>query len=536
MPSVILRWVKMFASETLADGLTTLHSTLAALGAATVILSIALDPFFQQIVTYPSRPLHVPSGAIARSIRYDAGLQPMTQGKNTIIEFDDVMQASLETLTFGKSPAGLQSPVSCPTQNCTFEPFDTIGVCSACADIKELLVYTCLEENAKWYPVTASYYSNSPYDDAPVWPNVTSCGYFLNSTMPKDDLFGPRLMSGYNIFANGTRDETLLMRALPMVSFWTTESFWGGSLRFKKVHDPLFSFLLVGTPSGYAGVQRNDTPEAHECILRWCVKSITPLFRDGQFIETITSEHYNDTNVAYPWTLDVSSDLGVRREDVRIQTPNQGTSFSIENQTVLSTFAGWQDTVPFYLTKSKVDAPPIHRFSSAGGKSDPYTRQMEFNPWFDSHGSVPEFVADLATAMTNVVRLSKSSERVAGSLIVHESFVRTRWEWLSLPLILLMMTLYLLIATISQQQGEAGGGVGTWKTSGLATLLHGPDEPTRAAMQTRTSLADVRLRARELTVVLNPGKGIRLSMSRSLPASPSKSFEFDGIQKATQSW
>jgi len=458
----------------------------------------------------------------------------MTQGNNTIIEFDDVMQASLETLTFGKSPAGLQSPVSCPTQNCTFEPFDTVGVCSACADIRELLVFTCLEENAKWYPSTTAEYSNSPYGDAPVWPNVTSCGYFLNSTMPRDDLFGPRLMSGFNIFANGTTDETLLMRTLPMVSFWSTESFWGGSLRFKEVRDPLFDFLIVGTSSGYAGVQRNDTPEAYECMLRWCVKSITPLFRDGQFFETISSEHYNDTNVAYPWILDVSSDLGVRREDVRIQPPNGSTVFSIDNRTVLSTFAGWQDTVPFYLTKSRIDAPPIHRFSSQGAKSDPYTRQMEFNPWLESRGSVPAFVADLATAMTNVVRLSKSSERVAGSLIVHESFVRTRWEWVSLPLMLLLLTLYLLVATILQQLENTGGGIGTWKTSGLATLLHGLDEPTRTTMQTRTSLANVRLRARDLMVMLEPGKGIRLTMSRSLPSSPSQCFEFDRIQKGTR--
>ena len=55
------------------------------------------------------------------------------------------------------------------------------------------------------------------------------------------------------------------------------------------------------------------------------------------------------------------------------------------------------------------------------------------------------------------------------------TIISARYEWLTLPIALVLLTLVLLLATIIKSQRH---GIHAWKSSSLA-LLSGPDQGTR---------------------------------------------------------
>src|SRR3989440_5856101 len=107
-----------------------LHRQMAASIAALItIIALAIDPFTQQIIDYYSQPLTVfdRQAGIPRTNNFteaggiDTGL-PITQ--------------SLYNGIFSSGQVGDANPsFDCPTGNCTFEPYYTVGICSGCNDI-----------------------------------------------------------------------------------------------------------------------------------------------------------------------------------------------------------------------------------------------------------------------------------------------------------------------------------------------------------------------------------------------------------------
>lgn len=77
-------------------------------------------------------------------------------------------------------------PVSCPTSNCNWPSYETLGVCSACMDVSNLLEYACISSRIDWTSNLTGGYTESTY------PNGTMCGYFINGT---SDF--PVLVTGY---------------------------------------------------------------------------------------------------------------------------------------------------------------------------------------------------------------------------------------------------------------------------------------------------------------------------------------------------
>jgi hypothetical protein len=143
---------------------------------------------------------------------------------------------------------------NCPTSNCTWEPFDTLAVCSRCQDMSQDLQWGCATGPADWLSnVTLA-------DDS--YPNVTACGYWFYQDGETV------LMSGHVISADGTPGEALETRIFPLTNPnpFSRQPIFGGSLNFKDVRNPILDFLVTGTPSGSAGVYANRTPTLNECV------------------------------------------------------------------------------------------------------------------------------------------------------------------------------------------------------------------------------------------------------------------------------
>ena len=101
------------------------------------------------------------------------------------------------------------------------------------------------------------------------------CGYFVNVTSAT-----PILMSGYLVNANdSSQGEALLTRALPLVTVPYRLPLWGGSINFKNIRNPTVDFLLVSAANGSAGVYRNETPVAQECVFHGVSRQCNPPFK-----------------------------------------------------------------------------------------------------------------------------------------------------------------------------------------------------------------------------------------------------------------
>ena len=121
--------------------------------------------------------------------------------------------------------------------------------------------------------------------------------------------------------------------------------------------------------------------------------------------------------------------------------------------------------------------------------------------------------------MTNVVRSSSSNVLAQGDAFSRENYVKVRWEWLTLPLGLLFISLIFLGATVAKSAVERDR-VGVWKTSAYATLLYGLPDEMQQKITRSSSTGTPRAKAKELKVRLQGNHGWRVSGNLFSPFTP----------------
>lgn len=109
--------------------------SLATFGAAIVVLLLVFDPFVQQITKYPTQSAPISDGtgvAVTKRLKHFVPDVTLIQWNLAyawgIWSEDNLFQAN------------------CPSGNCTWPVFRSIGVCSKCADITTSLALNCHKE------------------------------------------------------------------------------------------------------------------------------------------------------------------------------------------------------------------------------------------------------------------------------------------------------------------------------------------------------------------------------------------------------
>ena len=69
----------------------------------------------------------------------------LTDGQD-VLGPDPLMKAAVFSFMLDNGTDKGVSPL-CPSEDCSWEPFDTLAMCSACADVSSLLTLACLEES-----------------------------------------------------------------------------------------------------------------------------------------------------------------------------------------------------------------------------------------------------------------------------------------------------------------------------------------------------------------------------------------------------
>ena len=182
-----------------------------------------MEPFFQQIVLYPlehrilhSTVSHLPRGSSYTSVQAtDETGEPVAEYAMQQAVYGSLFLGSLKTMT-----------ASCTSGNCTWPPFQTLGVCNRCADVSALIQQSEVP-NPDWI------------SDEDINVPKTKTSYHipngLNVTLPNRVLYSePAIVN-----ANGST----VLTQLPMINFTI------------------------------ANMSIMSTEKAYECNVHWCVKT-----------------------------------------------------------------------------------------------------------------------------------------------------------------------------------------------------------------------------------------------------------------------
>jgi len=508
--------------------------SLAALGAILIVLLLAIDSFFQEVVETRERwtlfamtnaPDLLQSSNIPKTIRYSPGNSleyragvELYQGN---LEFMTIADAffydnGTQPIRFGNRTRA-DIPINCPTGNCTWPSHQTLGICSACQDVSDSLEFGCTTGGVDWLTGLGGKGQSFMF-------NKTSCGYFFNTENNVSVL-----MSGYMLEPSDfTQGEALLVRMLPLVTTPERRLLRGGSIKFKSVRNPIVDAVIVGASNGIASVYRNETPIAHECVLSWCVKTIKATYAWGSYLEEITATVVNETKGDFPWLTEPfysptlnGTDI-YYTEDINIVTdPSNGSAsiYGVSNDTMSRTVAMFDDVFPSFVIARNASEEPIMRNKMyVIPEKGPITRSLLFNPWM-LPSNVSDHMERLATALTNAIRSSRrSNEYVFGEAFETEQYMVIRWEWLSFPFILLTLSLVFLVSTIIKTSGD--GATGMWKTSAMPTLIYSLPKETQGQFTSSSTWSSGKGAPRKTRIKLLPNMGWRVSGQSHLSRSP----------------
>jgi hypothetical protein len=497
--------------------------TVAALGALVTIFALALDPFFQQLVSFPERwTLQDTNSSIARTVRYEPQYAIEFQNGVPVSSADLDIQAiadpffidnGTQPMAFGNGTRA-DVPLTCPSSNCTWPSYDTLGMCSECVTATELLDFTCVHTRVDWTSQLNATESS--------YPNATVCGYFLNVTSTQRVL-----MSGYMVGDDGkTIGEALLMRTLPLITNPSRQARYGeGSIKFKHIRNPIADVLISSMTDGH-DVYANKTPILHECVLTWCVKTIQSSYFLGTYKEEVMKTIRNDSQGPFPWTTyrtpGQNATMTDYLENVTIAAPSTGEHFpawgwGVNNNTMLFTVQVFDRLFPAFTSVANISSIPILRWRT-GHPTQVRTKILNFNPWLLPN-NITHHLDRLGEAVTNVIRSASSSEFIPGQAFDNEVYVEVRWGWLSLPVGLLLVSCVFLLATVIKSATEKDQ-VSIRKNSAIATLLYGLPDHYQKRLAKSNSKGTPRARAKELKVRLSATRGWRASGDVFSPLTP----------------
>jgi hypothetical protein len=404
---------------------------IACLGAAITVLALGSGPFIQQVVMYDPCP-QVAAGlqaSISRTNNYT------THGFHTGVgesSLDPPMQAAIYEGAYHS-----YSPVApfCPTGNCTFPDYRTVGMCNVCEDISDTIIRSCI-----------------------TLPSWTLC----NFTLP----------SGLTLDQSHSGDERMIMSTNITASVLAVSQIMTYTQIFEYNQTSLFN-VTHGTLVG-----NNDLPTniiAIQCSLFPCVrtyavevvqnqnnevlldtsKMIWQTDVDLSMIET-TEQLVHDANSPHigapmPCLLDgnyyEASSFTERNEintwAVMGLLPNNAIAYLpsdcvFENSGV----PGLVSFLPTFLSGFAAEAPYV-------SYAEPDWMLQLFNNFNVTLQTINSTWAAIADSMIMHIRRSgdpSNSVPTAGVVYRTDTCISVQWPWLIFPAALLLLTLVFMLA------------------------------------------------------------------------------------------
>ncbi|KAK3690529.1 hypothetical protein B0T22DRAFT_516109 [Podospora appendiculata] len=453
----------------------------ATLGALVTVLSIATSPITQQVVGYTVKyPASSTLNATALAIR-KCSHAPSTSEEDTRWQDESgcaVYQGMIGSITQPLSPIA----PNCPTGNCTYPQFNSLGLCVKTANITSHLQAT------RRSPQNPDDWDLTSPDYAP--PNETSDYHvYLNGNCY---MFTPLVIVWRNCFLNtsltyafnGTNAMASRVLSMPIL--------------YALPDDPNLDTASLATPKSLQF-------RAIEVIFYFCVNTYEISFRQGVArTETVASSaKQHPLSRAKPVEMDCEID--------HIHTGRSTTSCYYGSR---DPQADWAKEPPLIFTDP--DAPPgasdpdhIFQVGAMTQTAFAFAIQRSLGSWgskasekrviYENYGgfqlvqalygtrpyedgtiyaAVQTYVQNIAISLNNLMRAQPPTNKsalqntitypIAGDALENVTYIQIHWGWLSFIAVeLVLSTLFLAITVISTRRHK----VGVLKGSTLATLL-----------------------------------------------------------------
>ena len=402
---------------------------------------MATSPFIQQITNIVSAEVIVGGTSTASRIVYP-NLE-FTPGFLNSLAYDgvpDIVAASIYrglyfsgNLTDAFTRNTLQIRPNCPTENCTFDEFDSLAVCSACANVTDLLIPQ----------------SHHVDNSSRIWSWALPNGF---STLEGGIYMSGHWMSDLVVSTAGAYDPLRLQAGLPIVNITAIQPC----------------------------VDANGEPcaaTAQECMLHWCVNRYRATIAQGILYEdVIDTIKYGQTihpdwleNDTYVFHTNYSSPMTSR---TAVLPAVLGSEILYNSSTTL-TVSKWGSAS---LTDLLANLLTLN-LTFAGL----YGNIAAFDAAAEGYSTFPGIPLDMTTvfeaialSMTSAVRSDLFDKAglsvVPGQVTKDVPVMRVRWAWITLPAVLQAGALVLLCHVCYNARRYK---VPVWKNSVLASILLG---------------------------------------------------------------
>ena len=445
-------------------------SDIASFGALITVLSLAFDPFMQQVIAYKPRSVHSGNTTLGRTQVYD---DTTTGDASDFVSLK--LRSALYSAIFDGDQVRTFTP-SCPTGNCTWPPVTSLAFCSTCENVDPNTAMSCKTEG------NGGEYNN--------YVASKQCNYTISSALPGFEAPYESLDGGEDSFY--LVSVTSLTASAP-----------------DDLGDPQpLGIEIIGQKNPWAGFARAtlgsteatalDITNLTVCALMPCLKTYTVSIVEGA-LQSIEADTWRFQN----WSTNYTSPVG---DLLYLPDPPENVVKGTNNMTFTITWYSAEGLMSILATafNGSVTKP------SAGGlifSSD----IMQAIYLTDDLGHLMDNVAaSISSYMRNV-----SSEPVLGKVWTSETYVHVRWVWLILPMALAPASLLFLLTAIWASDKDKAG---IWKSSGLATLFHGLESASYADdLHLQSDMDDT---AKTVTVrLLRTDDGTQKLVSNTSPAS-----------------
>ncbi|KAJ5702785.1 hypothetical protein N7488_010333 [Penicillium malachiteum] len=368
---------------------------LVTIGSVVLVVATVTDPFVQQVMAIKERPAHAPGNASIQvcntSLYTDYGEGP-GPGLNQVplATLGAIYSGIFQTQNLNARTVMMD----CPSGNCTFPRYQSMGFCSRCADIT----------NELHLSKTSIILSEPTY----------------NYKLPNGFMFSTSINNMY--LMNATSDRNL-------IRLNTTGS------------TPIVNFTAISA----AGYGVPPQVSATECALFFCVDTYEAGVEGGTFSETRTSfsTAQNTSSVVEDFSL-IPDTCYVN--GTRVEKPYNDTDDCLYNVNWLSRIAMYNSLAP--LLKGKGSLGIVNRPSWGSNTLEAlYGAEGNFT-------DINSVFQSLASTLTINARSKVCQENFSGIPWTIQSFVHVRWKWMILPGLLVVLSMIFLGITVVHTRNQ----------------------------------------------------------------------------------
>ena len=453
------------------------YASFASLGAFVVAVAAAFEPFTQQAVAFPNRDVIVGQAFLPRASFYN-----ISDGASS--RYVAAANVAMYNNIVGLGTPAVDSTITatCPTGNCQWAEYTSIGVCSSCVDTTSHLKTT--------YP------NNTEEKGTCKEHGFTSkCPY---STATPNGLVSVAWEDGYTT------------AVLNMTSFDQGAYLLNGYTYTTMTN---ISMVAMLSPTNFVG---------YDCVIYGCAKKYTASVTNGRLSETIVKTYWNQSlpqsplvpSAHYPGlvanltTVILGTDLASAQDETFNFDYNALNAIS----TILQNTFGPSQTE---YVLGNIQSDGTFAYDPAQGE----TSNQVVALWMNGPQNFSKSIEQLAEGLTNYMRLASPSEQAVGTATGGQPYIHVRWEWLALPYGLEFLTYMFILGTVIVAKRSD---MPTWKASSLVGWFHDTESIIRPR-RTKTNREMEQLARQTMVQLIGPASKVSLTqISTSIKATKSK--------------